>query len=86
MIIIIDYREQELIKQITKLITFIPQFKKLTFKVENLLLGDVVLFDEIKGKEEIIIERKSISDLLSSIKDGRYTEQSYRLNGNKPWP
>ena len=32
--------------------------------------------------EELIIERKSISDLLSSIKDGRYEEQSYRLNGS----
>ena len=31
--------------------------------------------------EKIITERKSISDLLSSIKDGRYEEQSYRLNG-----
>jgi ERCC4-type nuclease len=33
--------------------------------------------------EELIIERKSISDLLSSIKDGRYEEQSYRLNGSQ---
>jgi ERCC4-type nuclease len=29
----------------------------------------------------MIIERKSITDLLASIKDGRYEEQSYRLNG-----
>lgn len=32
--------------------------------------------------EELIIERKSVSDLMSSIKDGRYEEQSYRLNGS----
>ena len=31
--------------------------------------------------ERLIIERKSVSDLLASIKDGRYEEQSYRLNG-----
>jgi ERCC4-type nuclease len=29
----------------------------------------------------LIIERKSISDLASSITDGRYEEQSYRLSG-----
>ena len=28
----------------------------------------------------MIIERKSLSDLASSIKDGRYAEQSFRLN------
>lgn len=41
-------------------------------------LGDIILKtdDEI---ETIIIERKTIQDLLSSIKDGRYKEQSYRL-------
>ena len=30
----------------------------------------------------MIIERKTLSDLASSIKDGRYAEQSYRLNGH----
>jgi len=41
-------------------------------------LGDIILKtnDDI---ELIIIERKTISDLLSSIKDGRYKEQSHRL-------
>ena len=29
----------------------------------------------------VIIERKTVSDLYASIKDGRYEEQSYRLNG-----
>jgi ERCC4-type nuclease len=29
----------------------------------------------------LVIERKSINDLIASIKDGRYEEQSYRLNG-----
>jgi ERCC4 domain. len=28
----------------------------------------------------LIIERKTINDLLASIKDGRYTEQSLRLS------
>jgi ERCC4-type nuclease len=32
-------------------------------------------------KPMLTIERKSLSDLLASIKDGRYEEQSYRLMG-----
>ena len=28
----------------------------------------------------LIIERKSLNDLASSIKDGRYAEQSFRLS------
>lgn len=43
-----------------------------------LVLGDIL----IKNDEDIdilLIERKSLADLLASIKDGRYEEQSYRL-------
>jgi len=75
----VDVREQELIKAIENLIQIIPSFKELELKIENLPLGDIILSDE---KEDfVIIERKSINDLFSSIKDGRYEEQSYRLNG-----
>ena len=44
---------------------------------ESLSLGDIL----IKHNDQIIaiIERKSLSDLVSSIKDGRYEEQSHRL-------
>jgi crossover junction endonuclease MUS81 len=41
-------------------------------------LGDILLKTD-EGKEVALIERKSLSDLLASIKDGRYEEQSYRL-------
>ena len=41
-------------------------------------LGDIVFVDD-DGKELLIVERKSLSDLVASIKDGRYDEQSYRL-------
>jgi ERCC4-type nuclease len=47
--------------------------------VEVLPLGDIILTEN--GVDKVIIERKSVSDLLASIKDGRYEEQSYRLNG-----
>jgi len=42
-------------------------------------LGDIVLKTDDDAAEVVIIERKSIADLLSSIKDGRYAEQSHRL-------
>ena len=47
--------------------------------MENLPLGDFIINDGLN--DLIIVERKSINDLLASIKDGRYEEQSYRLNG-----
>ena len=46
---------------------------------ENLPVGDIIIADNLE--EKIIIERKTLADLASSIKDGRYNEQSYRLNG-----
>ena len=77
----IDTREQELFKicQTTK--SGIANFASLQFVVEPLPLGDIIIYDEVNQKDLLIIERKSLSDLASSIKDGRYEEQSYRLNG-----
>jgi ERCC4-type nuclease len=46
---------------------------------ETLPIGDIIITH--KGVDKVVIERKSIADLLASIKDGRYEEQSYRLNG-----
>ena len=79
MIIKIDSREVALLNQITAQISTIPSFKSIQIKTENLPIGDVIICDETEDK--IIIERKTVSDLMSSIKDGRYEEQSYRLNG-----
>jgi len=75
----VDNREQELIKNIRELIVNIPLFKELEVQVENLPLGDIIISNNVEDK--LIIERKSINDLAASIKDGRYEEQSYRLNG-----
>jgi ERCC4-type nuclease len=44
---------------------------------EVLLIGDIII--SYKGTDLCIIERKTIPDLLSSVKDGRYDEQSHRL-------
>jgi ERCC4-type nuclease len=81
MIVRIDVREQDLLQQINQLITNIPIFKNIIVKSEVLPIGDIIIADE--KEEKLIIERKSVSDLLASIKDGRYEEQSYRLNGSE---
>ena len=56
--------------------------KELEFPVviekKVLPLGDIVFVND-EGNDFLIIERKSLSDLIASIKDGRYNEQSYRL-------
>lgn len=80
MIIKVDIRERDLLAQLNQLILNVPIFKQLIIKSETLPLGDIIITDDA-DEEKLIIERKSVSDLLASIKDGRYEEQSYRLNG-----
>ena len=86
MIIKVDTREPDLLQQLNHLTSSIPSFKNIIIKSETLPIGDIIICDETEAKpgesvEKLIIERKSVSDLLASIKDGRYEEQSYRLNG-----
>jgi ERCC4-type nuclease len=95
MFIKIDNREQELIAAIQQIIsgsdvgkdiqvneaTLHHEGAKLLLKVEMLPLGDIIISDD-DDNDLLIIERKRISDLLASIKDGRYEEQSYRLSGS----
>lgn len=76
MIIKIDYREKELITECNKIDN--PNIKLV---VENLPLGDMIISKDNQD-EIIIIERKSLNDLASSIRDGRYNEQSFRLSGS----
>tara|TARA_B100001142_G_scaffold296102_1_gene317561 strand:- start:55 stop:846 length:792 start_codon:yes stop_codon:yes gene_type:complete len=49
-------------------------------EVKQLNVGDYMLCDSITDKPIVVFERKSLSDLESSIKDGRYEEQGFRLN------
>lgn len=79
MIIKVDTREAALLQQINNQVAIIPVFKSIKIQSETLPIGDIIINDDTEDK--IIIERKSVNDLLSSIKDGRYEEQSYRLNG-----
>jgi ERCC4-type nuclease len=73
----IDVRETELLKKCQTNIEVISNFKDLKLVPEQLPLGDIIINDG--SKDLVIIERKSLSDLAASIKDGRYEEQSYRL-------
>ena len=75
----IDCREHALIQLCKTLIETDVAYKGLEVIVEALPIGDIILSKD--NDETILIERKSISDLAASIKDGRYEEQSYRLNG-----
>ena len=77
--LVIDYREKKLIGLINSIKTMNNKFKSIEVVVENLPLSDIIIKDN-KNNEKILIERKTINDLASSIQDGRYNEQSYRLN------
>ncbi len=79
MLVKIDTRESALLQMILTQTSTIPVFKNIKIKSETLPIGDIIINDDTEDK--VIIERKSVADLLSSIKDGRYEEQSYRLNG-----
>ena len=82
MIIQIDNREKELIVQIDIIKSIIPAFNNIKVEIVPLPIGDIILFDDENKEAKLIIERKSVNDLAASIKDGRYEEQSYRLNGS----
>ena len=75
----IDSREP---KTLIKYITSLNESSKNKIIIEQKQLdnGDFIFYDEINDKNILVIERKSLEDLESSIKDGRYNEQSFRLN------
>jgi ERCC4-type nuclease len=83
--VIIDERETELYEKCYSIVntegntTFVQLQKKV------LPLGDIIIQTD-EDKDVMIIERKSFSDLLSSIKDGRYEEQSHRLIHSSGFP
>lgn len=70
--IVLDERERDLYEEIQKIQTDIPISKRV------LTIGDILITNQ-ENKPLLLIERKTLRDLLASIKDGRYTEQSYRL-------
>ena len=63
-------------------------YEKESFTLEKrvLQLGDILVTNDDESVTYLCIERKSLQDLLASIRDGRYTEQSYRLSNCYPNP
>lgn len=72
MILNIDNREPIEIKEKIK-----SRIENINLK--NLEIGDFEIVDEERN-QLLIFERKSLEDLVASIKDGRYEEQSLRLS------
>jgi ERCC4-type nuclease len=79
--IVVDVREHSLIEKLNALAT--ESKTPIAVIVETLLIGDVIFrrktSDASTQTEILLFERKSFVDLLASIKDGRYEEQSHRL-------
>ena len=73
----IDVRERDLMTCCRTIIID----KNVDVVSETLPIGDIIISNADTCEDLIIIERKTLTDLASSIKDGRYVEQSFRLNG-----
>ena len=98
LLIKVDFREKELIDLLQ--LKMMNCTNNIKLKVDNLKLGDIAFFNIDKddneigdgltnneiGDELMLFERKSLTDLASSIKDGRYAEQSFRLDGCEAIP
>lgn len=73
MFLLIDYREQDFIKNLP--------IENVNCQVSSLPVGDFILLTDPNDINtiQLVIERKSIRDLCSSITDGRFREQKSRL-------
>lgn len=76
----IDYRETQLLEIIKNLKN--NSYDNINIESENLSIGDIIISDD-KNNELAIIERKTLNDLASSICDGRYSEQGFRLTNSE---
>lgn len=70
----IDYREKKLIE--------LCNINKIEINIKNLNVGDAV-FKTNEG-DMFVIERKTVKDLYSSIKDGRLRQQKKRMLDSLP--
>lgn len=81
--VILDERERDLYSVCNTIINSNSTYLQLSKEV--LPLGDIFIKTD-EDKDVMLIERKSLQDLLASIKDGRYEEQSYRLMHSSGFP
>jgi len=85
--IIIDERETAIYEKCQQILqTQIPPLTTITIEKQVLPIGDILFKTNDDQQTVSIIERKTIADLLASIKDGRYVEQSYRLANQQDCP
>lgn len=81
--IIIDFRESTLLQELIQLSSMHNSThpdKQISVISKNLDIGDIII--QYENSPIVCIERKSLSDLECSIKDGRYSEQASRLNAS----
>jgi ERCC4-type nuclease len=81
--VIIDNREHLLYEKCETILTNDTGYARIEKQV--LPIGDILIKTD-EGKDVMIIERKTLADLLASIKDGRYEEQSHRLKYASGFP
>ena len=74
--LIIDNREGKLIELIKSKPT---DTFKIPYELKSLQIGDIVISSPLNPDKTLIIERKCMTDMIASIKDGRYKEQKVRL-------
>lgn len=75
--LILDSREVKLIELIK---SKLPNDFKIPYSTENLQIGDIIIKHTLDNiTYSLIIERKCVTDMIASIKDGRYKEQKIRL-------
>lgn len=74
MIFEIDNREPTKIKEY-----FCNSNNSITLRLKNLEQGDFIIRDS-QENIQLLFERKTIEDLLASVKDSRYSEQSERYS------
>jgi len=72
--ITIDTREHKLIELIKNTSSF-----TIPYEIKNLQIGDIIITPSKYPNKSLIIERKCMTDMIASIKDGRYKEQKLRL-------
>lgn len=83
--IIVDEREHALYERLYDKLSSMKTPSFVILEKEVLPLGDILIQTD-EGKKVMLIERKTYTDLLASIKDGRYEEQSYRLIHSSGFP
>lgn len=86
MLIRVDMREADLLSLFQVNLNMVPSGPNgathkptHSLRSESLPVGDVIISSADAETDYIVFERKSLADLAASIRDGRYKEQSHRL-------